>query len=141
MTGDVDVRAALESLLENPPAALIQLVRERCGGAPSAEAVAGGLKGLAVTEPGARPQRPEVLEAYRAIERYCLDLAPDAVNTRLWQPAVSVSFLKGTRPFCDVALFAGGMRLRLADHVERAVRTLADVEWTKPLIREAFEAA
>ncbi len=54
---------------------------------------------------------------------------------------MNVSFLKGARRFCDVAVYSGGMRVRLLDPYERAVKTVSDVDGLKPLICASFEAA
>ena len=137
------VRAALASLLADPPPELLRLVRRRCGAhAPAREEIRRALARLTVSDPaGVSRSRPELLEAYREIERFCLALAPDAVDTRLWQGALTVSFLKGARRFCDVSLNAATMRVRLPGAVERALRSVDDVAGTKPLIRQAFEAA
>ncbi len=80
-----EVRAALESLLADPPPELVRLVRRHCDQpALDREQIRNRLTSLTVSDTAhVRRQRPEVLETYREIERYCRGLAPDAVDTRL----------------------------------------------------------
>ncbi|HEY3295155.1 MAG TPA: hypothetical protein VGL38_06935 [bacterium] len=142
--GDERVRAALERLLQDPPAELVKMVHRECGDkSVTKEDVRTELMRLSDCHPSSPRPHPscDAMAAYREIERYCLDLEPDAVRPQLWKPAVAISFLKGSRSFCDVSVFTGGMRIRLKHNAELTVHSATDLESAKPLIRQAFEAA
>jgi hypothetical protein len=138
------VCAALEELLKDPPAELVRMVRHRCKDKSTLkDNVRSELQRCTISHPISVTPHPsaQAMEAYREIERYCLDLEPDAVRPQLWKPSVAISFLKGSRSFCDVSVFTGGMRVRLKRNGEFAVHTIDELESAKPLIREAFESA
>jgi hypothetical protein len=137
---DDSILAALEELLRNPPAELIRLVRKKCRGKTAGE-VKSGLQQSSLAYPSTPIPLPATVATYREVERYCLDLEPAAVRPQLWKPSVQISFLKGWRPFCDVSVFTGGMRVRLKHNADLSVHTLDELESAKPLIRQAFEAA
>jgi len=142
-TGDA-VREALAELLENPPPELVRLVRQYCTDENlTTDRVRSELQRCSATHPSSLQPHPSpsALAAYREIERYCLGLEPDAVRPQLWKPAVAISFLKGSRSFCDVSVFTGGMRVRLKHTADLTVHSLSDLESAKPLIRQAFEMA
>jgi predicted transport protein len=103
----------------------------------------------------------EVVELYRAIDRFCLDLSPGAITRR--HLAKYVSWSEGKRIFCCAHLQQSGLRVwvklkysELTDppefardmskvghwgvgDVELAINTIERLKDAQPLIRQSFE--